>query len=335
MLNRLRQKAWVPCTLAILLVRAISVANAETSPAAPSFLAVGHFDDQLQTKHQIGGTFTVKASGANALVDLTLENGYRELVGTDGRDSFLYVPRTNSQAVISPGRFPSASHFSAQILWMVFTGDSMLSSNMATFGCPFYGIFRPEDVIVKIQTGTNPPYLPVLIRWYTPGYILAGTNRYPMLLYPEGYLMAEVSGTNDQIVEGVPVPGKVRFTTYTTHGPTNALQAIQMRDQHPFNPDDVFPIEVETFTIDHVERAERLTSYIPMIRDPSTRVNDTRGKSGFVRVASGEWWAVGSALAQQQQHSRHSRILSLALLCAAALFPLFAVLRRLGERRKA
>lgn len=164
-------------------------ASHATVAAVGPFMVGGHFEDRLEGKHHNGGTFTVEAFESNAMVNVIFENGYHEIAGTDGRDSYLYTPFracegcrsagvTNAQAIIAHGRLPTAANFLLQVLWMAYTTDATLLTSLQAVHCPFYGIYSPKDIIVQISNSPDPPCLPASIRWLAPNYG-PGAHHYP------------------------------------------------------------------------------------------------------------------------------------------------------------
>ena len=109
----------------------------------PAFDLSGNFDDIFAGKHGLAGSFTVKAFKTDALIDMTFENGVREVVGTDGHDTFHIYPITDDLrakfpnpsglADISNGRFPIDAHFMQQALWLVCVHDPELITNPRRF----------------------------------------------------------------------------------------------------------------------------------------------------------------------------------------------------------
>lgn len=271
----------------------------------PAFVLSGHFEDTFAGKHNLAGTFTVNAFGSNAVVDMTFENGSREVVGTDGHDSFYYIPFTgdtniiknpNGQATISYGRFPQDANETVQFLWLACVHDPELIANLQTYKFPFYGAYTANDIILQIVTNSAPPHLITSIKWYAPNYDSDGTNHHNFSQYTKGYLRAELTVTKTNLVDSEAVPGEVRFTQYETRpvlpsemrtDSLGRMVNLQIR-----SPSDVVPVEDALFSITNIQVNSPLSSYIPEILDKTATINDRRfPEMGVVRVvSSGKWW---------------------------------------------
>jgi len=318
-------------TLLILLFSTSSALRADTS----GFFISGTFDDTINAQPQNAGSFTVNASQSNALVNITFDNGYRELVGTDGADSFLFIPftncptcestgETNSRAIIAPGRFPAEAHFLAQVLWIGTTHDPNLMTNLARLQCPFYGSFKPEDIRIVASSATNGSHEVHYIRWYAPNHFSNGTNRYENATYPAGWLMAEISFPSEEDYRNGGT--SIRYVVYNTISETNVTTLRRLVANGGHGSNDVATNEVVTFTI--VDGApDKLPSYVPMLTSKSVRVNDKRTQVGWVMTTDGKWWKVGNVLQKQLQYSRRIRVLIVIGLGVALLLPLVWVIK--------
>jgi hypothetical protein len=290
---------WILCLLLSFLSTTCCTSNADEKIA---FVLNGSFDDVFVGKHLIGGLFTVEACGSNALVDMTFENGYHQISGTDGRDTFTYWPPVDREppltplpgsATISYGRFPTNAHFFTQILWLASVNDPELLTNLSTFSFPFYGDYNPGEMVPQIKTSGTPPDWVTSIQWYAPGYAHGGgTNRYRFSMYPNGWLVAEVSVTATNLVGGMALPTKIIFTQYTQHFVTNALQLKNKELSHIRPPGDVLPVEVVVFSVSNSQPSQALSSYVPEFLDKTAIVDDKR-VGGHFRSLSGKWWTVG------------------------------------------
>jgi len=300
----------------------------------------GRFDDVLKGKHQNAGSFTVRAFESNALVDVTFENGFREVTGTDGKDTFTYYPFTgnsnafenpNGRATISYGRFPRNAQFAPQILWLACVHDPELLTNLHTIRFPFDAHYYTNNtnvqIIPKITTSKAPPGLVTSIKWYAPGFVPGpGTNRYTISGYPKGWLMAQVS-VGETNAGQLSIPAKIVCTEYNTRFVTNAAQLSQLRNIT--GPDDVLPVDIITFTVTNAEVESPLQSYVPEILDKTARVDDKRSGMGIVHVVSGKWWTVGAHIAKYKTWASRRRLVVLALLFLLLLFPIYLIAKRL------
>ncbi|HEY3761721.1 MAG TPA: hypothetical protein VGN23_08235 [Verrucomicrobiae bacterium] len=275
------------CVL-ICMVLGVEISAKASQPTA--FTLSGRFDDVFAGKHDLGGVFTVSAFESNALVDVTFENGFHEIVGTDGHDSFDYHP---SVATISFGRFPANSHEVQQYLWLICAQDPELISNVHNYPFGFYAEFSTNDLVEEIATnGVLPGNFISSIKWYN------GTTNQKFTLYPKGYLMAELSVTRTETNGVVVYPGEITFQQFNMmpfdnrqlkkdeRGYITNLSSFE-RDKN-----DVVSIQLTRFSITNFQTVSPLTSYIPEILDKQAQVDDEREpEMGLVRVASsGKWW---------------------------------------------
>lgn len=308
----------------------------------PAFYLDGSFHELIGTNHHNSGIFTVAAFGSNALIDVTFENGYREIVGTDGKDSFLYNPytageqsvgSTNGQAFISYGRFPTNAQFFAQVLWAIYTQDSLLLTNLSKMRCPFYGDYAPQDIHPRVETTKAIPQLPTSIRWYAPNHILRGTNRYALQLYPNGWLMAEVSVTDTRSIGDLVLPTEIVYTTYQMEFIDSASSFGELLKYK--QPYEVSPIATTKFSVNNARGNERFPTYVPMILDKTARVNDQRMKIGWAQVNSGKWWAVRE-LYPEEHRFKHARLVVLMILICIVVFPIILLRKAgiIGKERK-
>jgi hypothetical protein len=107
-----------------------------------------------------------------------------------------------------------------------------------------------------------------------------GTNRYLFSSYPKGSLLAEVKITATQLVGGTVLPKEIVFTQFQHHNDTNI-----------YEPDDIVPIEVMTFSITQAQIGRPLASYLPRITDDLVRVHDLRiSKNKQVLIESRKWY---------------------------------------------
>jgi hypothetical protein len=308
----------------------------------PAFVLSGNFEDVFADKHNNGGSFTVRAFESNALVDVTFESGYRQVVGTDGHDTFTYSPFTgdraiiknaNGQADISYGRFPKDAHFFEQVLWLVCVNDPELITNLHTFRLPFYGNYNTNEIVSQVNTSSTPPNLITSIKWYAPNSILAGTNRYKLAMYTNGWLLAEIVVTRTKPIGDAIIPSEVTYTQYKTRSITNINQISELPTR---SPNDVLPVEVALFSITNFQADSPLSSYIPEILDKTARVNDKRiPEMGVVKVvSSGKWWTARELYKSREVSVKPRREVILILLLVSLLFPIFLLIRgRVGRNK--
>jgi hypothetical protein len=321
------------CILASSFLMTCCVSNADEKPA---FILKGSFDDTLMGKHFNGGFFIVRAYESNALVDVMFENGYREITGTDGRDTFTYNPFTgdkttvknwNGIANISSGRFPTNAHFFEQVLWLVCVHDPELLTNLQSVKFPFYGDFQPKEIVSQIRTSGVLPDLVTSIKWYAPGKVASGTNRYESVVYPEGILLAEVAVTETKAVGEMTLPTKFIYTQYSSVPVTVTNLKSQFGELRARNPDDVVPVEVAAFSITNAQADQPLSSYVPEILDKTAHVNDKRTKLGWVQVDSGKWWTVREVKNGYEASVKHRRLPILIFFALFSLFPIYLLLK--------
>jgi RNA polymerase sigma factor (sigma-70 family) len=287
-------------TLTILLTGSPAIVAPQKS-AENSFPALnleGHFDDVFAGKHNLAGEFTVHSSDNKALVDITFENGFRQITGTDGRDSYAYTP---GAAYISSGCFPTNGHFFHQLLSLVSVHDRDSLVDLQKIRLAFYKDYAPEEVTVQTQTNGIALGL-ASIRWYAPNYMHGtGTNRYAFTSYRKGWLMAELKISASQLVGETALPKEISYTQYQQQGNSvtngqhipvmNTLRPIEPNQIPLYSPDDVVPVEVATFSITQAQIGQPLSSYLPQITDDLVRVRDLRiSNNKQVLIESRKWY---------------------------------------------
>jgi RNA polymerase sigma factor (sigma-70 family) len=260
--------------------------NRNHAPESTAFILNGYFEDVFAGKHQNAGSFMFRACGSDALVDVTFENGFREITGTDGRDTFTYTPFTgdkamfkswNGQATISHGRFPTNAHFFAQILWVVCVDNREFSSKLPNLPYSIGLGYEPGELTKKIEkTGADPDSV-TSIRWYAPGYAPTGGSKtqYKLALYPGGWLKAELDLVGTTNLGKNAIPGRIIYNQYVMKGGSNYAEFVQLQKTIT-GPDDVNPVETCTFSVTNAQREQPLSSYVPQAWDSYTIVNDTR-----------------------------------------------------------
>jgi hypothetical protein len=298
----------------------------------PAFVLSGNFEDIFANKHNIGGSFTVKAFESNALIDMTLEHGFRQVVGTDGHDSFDYCPI--GLADISSGRFPSNAHEFEQFLWLVCVHDPELITNLHSYGFSFYGSYTTNDVVLQIKTNNAPPNLISSIKWYAPNYAVAGTNHYELSMYPKGYLMAELAVTKTSTNDHAVIPSEVAFNQFSMapfdlSKPQGSVGHYDFSNLPIRNQNDVAQVEFALFSMTNIQVTSPLSSYIPEIPDKNARVNDERfPEMGVVMVASsGKWWTARELYQNRETSVKPHRKIILISLLISFLFPIFLLIR--------
>jgi hypothetical protein len=327
------------------LVMICHVSGADQEPA---FILSGNFEDVFAGKHNIGGIFTVSAFESNALVDMTFENGFRQVVGTDGHDSFTYIPFTgdsniiknaNGQAVISYGRFPIDAHEFQQFLWLTCVHDPELITNLHAYRFSFYAKYHTNDVILQVVTNTAPPNLITSIKWFAPNYLVTGTNHYTLAMYPNGYLMAEISTTKTKTNGSEVVPSEVTFNQYNP-APLNPSDLQKDVKGHynlpPRNQTDVVPVEFALISISNVQMNQPLPSYIPEILDKTARINDKRIPEMEVAqvVSSGKWWAARELYKSREASVKPHRKIILAIMLIIFISPIFLLIKLWKTKKK-
>ena len=239
------------------------------------------------------------------------ENGFREITGTDGRDSFDYTPFMGDKsslslmskagsANISSGCFPTNGHFCHQVLSLVSVRDRNSLVDLQKIRLAFYGDYTPEEV--AIQTQTNGTALGLAsIRWYAPNYMRGtGTNRYAFASYPKGWLMAELKISATQSVGETVLPKEIIYTQYRQQGNSvtngqhapviSTLRTIDPTQIPIYSPDDVVPVELATFSITHAQIGRPLPNYLPQITDDLVNVHDLRiNKNKQIWIESRKW----------------------------------------------
>jgi RNA polymerase sigma factor (sigma-70 family) len=297
----LKIMAWTKAKTAILVGVGLLLAGGITTvtrqkaveSTSPAFTLRGHYEDVFAGKHEKAGEFVIKASGTKALVDITFENGWREITGTDGRDAYVYTPGV--AASISSGCFPTNDvSFENQLLSLVSVRDRDSLVDLQKIGFYFYEAYTPEEITIKTQTNGTTLGL-TSIRWYAPNYAQnygrGGTNRYLFSSYPKGSLLAEVKITATQLVGGMVLPKEIVFRQFQHHSFTNILPVADPNQTPNYEPDDVVPIELATYSITQAQIGRPLTSYLPEITDDLVEVHDLRRhKNQQVLIESRKWY---------------------------------------------
>ncbi len=329
----------------ILMVFFVAICLTSRAGQEPAFVLSGSFDDTFAGKHGLAGSFTVNAFGSNALIDMTFENGVREVVGTDGHDTFHFYPITddlrakfpdpNGLADISNGRFPIDAHFMQQALWLVCVHDPELITNLPNTRFQFYGYHNTTDIVSQVITSSDPPNLITSIKWYAPNTM--GPNHYKIAMYPDGWLLADLTVTKTELIDNVTIPGEVRFNQYVMR----TVDRSQFGNLPIRGSNDVEPVEVALISITDSQVSSPLPSYIPMILDKTARINDKRiNDKGFVstrvlRVDSGKWWTVREFYKARMATVRPRRKVIRILLLISLLFPIYLLIRmgRSGKKQ--
>ena len=254
----------------------------------PALNLEGHFDDVFAGKHNLAGDFIVHSSGIKALVKISFENGFRQITGTDGRDSYDYTP---GAAYISSGCFPTNGHFFHQLLSLVSVHDRDSLVDLQKIRLAFYNDYAPGEVTIQIQTNGTALGL-ASIRWFAPNYTHGmGTNRYAFTSYRKGWLMAELKISATQLIGKTVLPKEFIYTQYQTHSFTNILRPFDPKQIPDYAPDDVVPVEVATFSITQAQIGQPLSSYLPQITDDLVRVRDLRiSNNKQVLIESRKWY---------------------------------------------
>lgn len=308
-----------------------------------SFLT-GKFEDVFANKHDLGGTFTIHAFESNALIDMTFENGFHEMVGTDGHDTFTYIPFTgdsnviknpNGQAIISYGRFPRNAHLFQQFIWLACVHDSALLTNLPMTKLSFYAGFTTNEISVQIFTNYSGSINSV--KWYAPNSRLIGTNHLKAPAYPKGWLFAEldVTMTNLQKISGkvISIPSKITFNQFVMK-PFDYKQTDFQRSNELRNPDDVLPIETALIGFTNAQLEQPLSSYIPKVVDKTARIIDRRMGNTVFQVRSGNWWDARELHAKREILIKPIRIAVIFFIIINTIFLIVFLLNRNSQKPK-
>jgi len=303
-----------------------------------AFTLSGEFINTFAGKQHDSGSFRISAFGSNALVDVLHANGFREIVGTDGKDNFRYIPASadlaastngNGQAFVYSGRFPTDAGLFAQFLWIMNTRDSTLLTNLNSLRFPFYVDYKPEEITLRLTNYDNISNMVDSIRWYAPNKVAYGTNRYRNAIYTNGWLLAECAVSGRQPVGNMALPIKIIYTQYQMR--SVKAGPVDLSELRPRPPEDVLPIEIAEFAITRASNEKPRNTYIPEIPDNTARVIDYRNpKPIVVRITSGKWWTVGSALRGYELSIYHRRIAILFLISISLGFPIYVLLKKRG-----
>jgi len=342
--NRCSRSQIAPLFIFIILF--VTICTASRAGQKSGFVLSGNFEGTFVGKHEISGSFTVEAFESNALIDVTYENGLREVVGTDGHDTFTYKPVTGDQtnitnpnglATISYGRFPTEAQEFEQFLWLVCVDDHELITNVAAYRFPFYTIYNTNDILLQVTTNSDPPFLITSIKWFGPNYIPDGTTHHESLLYPHGSLMAVLDVTKTKLIDQMSVPSEILFTQYEKRPPSSNDMQLAASGRVPIRtPSDVVAIEVVLFSITNSEVSAPLSSYIPKILDKTAVIHDKRIGDQLIRVASGEWWNVKEKYQRHVKSVTSHRTVILIFLSMTLILPVFLLIRtwRVGKKSK-
>jgi hypothetical protein len=325
----------------------VTICTASRAGQKSGFVLSGNFEDNFAGKQDLSGSFTVEAFESNALIDVTYENGLREVVGTDGHDTFTYIPVTGDQtnitnanglATISYGRFPTEAQEFEQLLWLVCVDDHELITNVSAYRFPFYARYNTNDMLLQVTTNSDPPFLITSIKWFGPNYIPDGTNHYELALYPHGWLKAVLDVTKTKHFDQASVPSEILFTQYRQRPlGSNDLQSDALGRVPKTSirtPSDVVAVEVALFSITNSEVSAPLSSYIPKILDKTAVIHDKRIGDQLIRVASGEWWNVKEKYQRHVKSVTSHRTVILIFLSVTLILPVFLLIRtwRVGKK---
>jgi RNA polymerase sigma factor (sigma-70 family) len=282
----MKMMAWMKARMVIIVGASVllaaggatvAVKEIAASRACPAFVLKGDFEDVFDGKHDLAGTFTFSICESNALIDMTFENGIREVTGTDGKDTFTYYPM--GRANISPGRFPANAHFFGQILWLVCVNDPELLASLPKlrFSNSFDARYKPGELTTQVRKFGVFPDLIKSLRWYAPGYVYSGgmANRYDLSLYPNGWLNAEVSVGSTTNVGKMNFPLTINYTQYRTKSETNMTKFLKL-EKTITGREDVDPVETCLFSITNVQIEQPISSYLPQITHPLVLTQDDR-----------------------------------------------------------
>ena len=315
----------------ILILLIMLMCLASRAGQIPAFIIGGKADDIFDDKHVGGGSFIINSFESNALINMTFENGFQKIVGTDGRDSYDYYP--GAMAVITPGRFPSDADECQQFIWMVCTSDPDLVQKLQNVYFPFYGSYFTNDISLKIVTNNAAPYLINSIKWYAPNY-LGGAKHYPLTEYRNGYLLAELTVTKSELFNNISIPSELKFTQYTMQ-PSDLDTIVGLLKKKSGSipikkPNDIIPVELELISFTNIQISNPLSSYIPEILDKNARIIDKRfPEMGVVTVtSSGKWWTAHELYKNHEKKSIGRRDLVMGFLIIISILPLILIIKK-------
>jgi len=316
----------------------LAVCNISGADQGYAFKLEGKYENVFADKHNNAASFVVKAFGSNALFDITFENGFRQLAGTDGKDSFQHD--SSGLATIRNGRYPAEANDAEKLLWLVCVHDNQLIAEMGKQRFNFYGYYNSTDIVTQVTTNDHPPFLVTSIKWYAPNSIVIGTNRFPLFQYPKGWLLGELAVTKTNLIGFAAVPGEVSFTQFKQR-PFKIANPITNQIATPKgidntlttrSPVDVDPVEYSVFTITNSQADQQLASYIPKILDPSAHIIDRRNGNLTFKVLSGKWWTVQERFHERQDQVKSARKVIIICLFALLGVPIFLLINRLKKK---
>jgi hypothetical protein len=324
---------------AIMLTHALAAASPLAEVSRPAFVLQGTFTDEFNEKPYCDGRFEARAHRSDALIDMTLRNGFRELAGTDGRDTFTYCPvsggsgatNVHSLAYISEGRFPANASFYSQLLWLAVTSDRQTLTNLAAFSHHFYGDYRSDEITAAITDVPDQPGLLESVKWYAPNTIGSGKAQQKLAFYPDGWLTAELSVRYTNAGSGVRLPAGAVFTRYKLFAITNAAQ---ISDMHARRRDEVQPLERVAYVAASVHLESPPASYVPEIVDKTAIVDDKRIGRRVELASSGKWWAARELIQREEEIGQHRRPAVLAALLLILLIPGYTIMRWIMAKEK-
>jgi hypothetical protein len=148
-------------------------------------------------------------------------------------------------------------------------------------------------------------------------------------MYPNGWLLADLTVTKTKLIDNVTIPSEVTFNQYVMR----TVDESQYDNLPIRGSNDVEPIEFTLISITNSQVSSPLPSYIPMILDKTARINDKRiNDKGFVstrvrRVDSGKWWTVREDYKARMTTVKPRRKVILVFLLTSLLFPIFLLIR--------
>lgn len=301
----------------IRILRALTVASAWLAFACTHMGAAaeshavsweGKFEHVVEGRRLNEGEFRIHAFETDVLSDFLYKNDYQEIVGTDGTDTFVYVPGRGSnstsagvmgQGRISHGIFPTNANFLCQLAWLFSVPEEHVKKVLLHTRLHFYGGYMPRDLSVELSRGMLADHPITNVRWLAPGYIVNGTNRYAMTMYPKGWLLAELLVADPQAGVANPLLKIVRFTQYRTHAITDPkrLDELVLR-----GPNDVQALQTVDFMLEASKIGKPLANYLPNV--PSAlgaqiRAIDLRRNEGWLRLDAQSWLQSSGAHSQR------------------------------------
>jgi hypothetical protein len=206
--------------------------------------------------------------------------------------------------------------------------DSELSTNLQNYPLSFFAGYNNTDIVAQVTASGVPPNLITCIKWYAPNTILVGTRRYKLSMYPNGWLIAQLSMTKTNLVDNRVFPGEITFIQYKTRPAEMPDQQGHIASMPVRSPDDVTPVELGVFSIANFQTEHPLSTYIPEIPDKTAVVTDRRMGNLMIRVASsGKWWMARELYEQHAASVAPRKKIIAIFLLLFSLIPLVLIIK--------